>query len=349
MAQTVSDSKLTFNPSSGILTATGFTGNLTGDITGNAATATTASTVTTNANLTGPITSVGNATTITNNAVTYGKMQAVSTTSKLLGSSDASTAVQEITLGTGITMTGSTISAAASTFADPSATIVLTATNGVATTAMRSDAAPALSQAIIPTWTGAHTWSALGTFNLGLNASGAAINLNNNSNFATNINTGSSTGTVTIGNSASSTTLGSVNNTIGIAGTANGNGVHLGNGRFTINKPVSPITGQTGTITPTVTQILDGGLFGFNSNAACTLTLPSAAGAGGLVQALPGTPAEGDIFTFLVYNDLNGSVSLGANTGVTLVTSITDATDRVRVVYCRVTSVAADSETISVY
>lgn len=50
-------------------------------------------------------------------------------------------------------------------FANPSVTIGLTATNGTATTAMRSDAAPALSQAIVPTWTGAHTFSANATFN----------------------------------------------------------------------------------------------------------------------------------------------------------------------------------------
>ena len=44
-------------------------------------------------------------------------------------------------------------------FANPSATIGLTAVNGSAATAMRSDAAPALSQAITPTWTGTHTFS----------------------------------------------------------------------------------------------------------------------------------------------------------------------------------------------
>lgn len=44
-------------------------------------------------------------------------------------------------------------------FDNPSATIGLTATNGAATTAMRSDAAPALSQSITPTWTGAHVWN----------------------------------------------------------------------------------------------------------------------------------------------------------------------------------------------
>lgn len=41
-------------------------------------------------------------------------------------------------------------------FANPTGTIGLTAVNGVATTAPRSDSAPALSQAISPTWTGTH-------------------------------------------------------------------------------------------------------------------------------------------------------------------------------------------------
>ena len=41
-------------------------------------------------------------------------------------------------------------------FANPAASVGLVAVNGVATTAMRSDAAPALDQGITPTWTGAH-------------------------------------------------------------------------------------------------------------------------------------------------------------------------------------------------
>lgn len=45
------------------------------------------------------------------------------------------------------------------TMANPSATIGLTANNGSATTAMRSDATPALSQAITPTWTGLHVFN----------------------------------------------------------------------------------------------------------------------------------------------------------------------------------------------
>ncbi|HKQ06804.1 MAG TPA: hypothetical protein VJ464_16840 [Blastocatellia bacterium] len=46
--------------------------------------------------------------------------------------------------------------------ANPSAPIGLSAVNGSASTFMRSDAAPALSQSITPTWTGQHTF-AIGT------------------------------------------------------------------------------------------------------------------------------------------------------------------------------------------
>lgn len=44
--------------------------------------------------------------------------------------------------------------------ANPTATIGLSAVNGAAGTFLRSDGAPALSQAIVPTWTGAHTFTA---------------------------------------------------------------------------------------------------------------------------------------------------------------------------------------------
>lgn len=47
-------------------------------------------------------------------------------------------------------------------FANPSAVVGLSAVNGSATTAMRSDGAPALDQTITPTWTGIHKFSATG-------------------------------------------------------------------------------------------------------------------------------------------------------------------------------------------
>lgn len=47
----------------------------------------------------------------------------------------------------------------ASNFANPSALVGLAPVNGVALTAMRSDAAPALDQGISPTWTGNHIFA----------------------------------------------------------------------------------------------------------------------------------------------------------------------------------------------
>src|SRR3990167_2868958 len=43
--------------------------------------------------------------------------------------------------------------------ANPTASVGLTTVNGVAGTFMRSDAAPALSQSITPTWTGLHVFA----------------------------------------------------------------------------------------------------------------------------------------------------------------------------------------------
>ena len=54
---------------------------------------------------------------------------------------------------------------------NPATNIGLTAVNGTAGTYMRSDAAPALSQAIVPTWTGIHTFSG------GSGAAGTALDV----------------------------------------------------------------------------------------------------------------------------------------------------------------------------
>lgn len=58
---------------------------------------------------------------------------------------------------------------------NPTATVGLTAKNGVATSYMRSDGAPAIDQTITPTWTGSHQWVPTGGNGVaiaGTNASG---------------------------------------------------------------------------------------------------------------------------------------------------------------------------------
>ncbi len=73
-----------------------------------------AATVTTDANLTGPVTSVGNATSITANAVTYGDIQQESTVTLLGNPTGASAAPSEITLGSGLAFSGTTLTATGS-------------------------------------------------------------------------------------------------------------------------------------------------------------------------------------------------------------------------------------------
>jgi hypothetical protein len=64
------------------------------------------------------VSGTGTVWTIDTGAVTYAKMQAASTTSRVLGSSSTSTTIQELTLGTGLSLSGTTLSATGATVAD---------------------------------------------------------------------------------------------------------------------------------------------------------------------------------------------------------------------------------------
>lgn len=72
--------------------------------------------------------------------------------------------------------------------ANPTATIGLTAINGSAATGLRSDGAPALSQAIVPTWTALHTFSAGLTSNGPLTSNGSATLAGFTSSAASRVN-----------------------------------------------------------------------------------------------------------------------------------------------------------------
>lgn len=61
--------------------------------------------------------------------------------------------------------------------ANPTASVGLTAVNGTATTYLRSDAAPALSQAIAPTWSGLHTFTPASGNGIVVNAVAASAGL----------------------------------------------------------------------------------------------------------------------------------------------------------------------------
>ena len=107
------------------------------------------------------------------------------------------------------------------TFADPTASLGLTAINGVATTAMRSDAAPALDQGISPTWSGTHT------FSLAVTASTSLL---------TPLLDRATAGVLTLGGTATSVNIAPVNLTFtGVGGiTANGSSVWSTAGAFTL-------------------------------------------------------------------------------------------------------------------
>jgi len=108
---------------------------------------------------------------------------------------------------------------------------------------------------------GAKTWTALGTFSTGLAASGAAVSINDNSNFATNINTGTSTGAVNIASGTIGGNAISIGNKIGATsltqkvGTGNYSLDGVGTSTYTIgNSTVDGTmiiggTAQTGAIT----------------------------------------------------------------------------------------------------
>lgn len=78
---------------------------------------------------------------IANNAVTYGKIQALTATNLLLGSSSTTKAVQEITLGTGLSMTGNTLNGQAGTVTGVS----VVSANGLAGTVATSGVTPAIT------------------------------------------------------------------------------------------------------------------------------------------------------------------------------------------------------------
>lgn len=63
-------------------------------------------------------------------------------------------------LSTNLLWNGAPIAGGVTGLANPTASVGLAVVNGVAVTAMRSDAAPPLDQAIAPTWTGIHTHAA---------------------------------------------------------------------------------------------------------------------------------------------------------------------------------------------
>jgi hypothetical protein len=311
--------------------------------------------------------------TIGANKVTYGKMQSM-TTSKLLGSASG-TAVSEITLGTGLSFSGSTLNSTGGTvtsvglslpslfsvsnspvttsgtltgtlasqtantifaapngsdgtptfrtlvatdmpgsfagFANPSASIGLTANNGSATTAMRSDATPILSQAITPTWTGIHTFSNVtysalftgGNVGIGTTTPGAKLDvagvIRTNNQFVSTI----STGTAPI--AVSSTTL---------ASNLNADLLDGSHGSYFLNTSSSLSGDVSGAYNATVvaddshnhTEIKAKGQYTWLQSTA-PRDFPKAISTS-FVQASDGWPSYGTVVNFATYPDDGGTM-----------------------------------------
>ncbi|MBS0661374.1 MAG: hypothetical protein JSR82_24440 [Verrucomicrobia bacterium] len=99
-------------------------------------------------------------------------------TARILGRTTAgSGGAEEITIGTGLSLSGGTLSNSASgpSAANPTASVGTAAVNGSASTYMRSDAAPAVDLAMAPTWTATHTFRQ----SLAANTAGVGIALEN--------------------------------------------------------------------------------------------------------------------------------------------------------------------------
>ena len=304
----------TYNPSTSTITATTFVGTLTG----NASTATNATTVTTNANLTGPITSTGNATAIADGAIATTKL-AVTSTSVVYGDSTGFAGVDAVftfndttktlnaTHMTATDFTGALIgnaSTATSATTAGSATTATTATNSTnAATTTKSD-----NVTYYPTFVGANSSS-----NQGIDVGPMTYNPSTNTLTATTFVgalTGNVTGNVsgssgsTTGNAATVTTNANLTGPI----TSTGNATSIADGAIATTK-----------LAVTSTSVVYGNSTGFAGvDAAFTFN--------DTTKTLNATHITGTDFTGAVVGTASGNTTRAAvasSTSLTAASSIT--------------------------
>ena len=131
--------------------------------------------------------------------------------------------------------------------ANPSASVGLTAVNGVATTFLRSDGAPALDQAIAPTWTGLHVFTPTVTTGNGVSVTGAPTSGNlvsiaasgtgaaSNTKTALNVATSGANGTsamTSYGIQVANTSTGTTSTNVGLFASASGGATNNVAARF---------------------------------------------------------------------------------------------------------------------
>lgn len=158
--------------------------------------------------LTGDVTTSAGAlaTTIAANAVTYAKMQAVSATSKILGSSSTTTPVQEITIGSGLSLSGTTLTSTGlggTVTSFSSGNLSPLFTTSVATATTTPALSFSLSNAAAGTWFGNNTG---GSATPSYNSAGALTKVND-----TNV-------TLTLGGTPTTALLNATSLTLGWTG-----------------------------------------------------------------------------------------------------------------------------------
>jgi len=132
------------------------------------------------------------------------------------------------------------------------------------------------------------------------------------------------------------------NNTIGRPGSKGGEGVRIGNSRFTFNKPNDPIE-LSGDLDATASQIFDSGIF--ISMRENKLALPKSAD---LAGELPANKEVGDIVTLLLIS-LDGTLTINPGEGGSIIGSAIVGSGIQRIIYIRFTNVNRGEEKYVVY
>lgn len=142
--------------------------------------------------------------------------------------------------------------------------------------------------------------------------------------------------------------LGSINGGVqlGQPSAVAGTGIRIGASRSIFRNSPTGAIAMAGGLTATVTQILEGGIF--TGTGTTTLTLPTAQGASGLVQALPGAQVGDLIAIIIAQNHATQTCTFTAGTGHTIF-GIATNTNGNRIWYGLVTAVTANSETMTWY